>query len=358
MSLSTKREPAAERRKRLTQEKLDCTHAAAAATGASAGASEMPGLDELCAMYPDGRRSELNRFLDMKHGNVEEASELYQGCVEWRAATFPIAIDTTLKQLLHNRVFYHLPGTAADGSSILVFHGPHHRPRRFSREETMRSIVSVVEPVFQARGDDVRFTLLLYMPRGSPLDLKGLKHLSSTFKKYYPRTLAKAIVFPVSPMTGVLFRMAKVFLGKRTTAKVVLMRGGATPTGLATYVDPELTPSLFLGPTASERLSRTAEPELLPALDGDLAFSSEEGPAEDDCDGGGGGGAEDEVIVDDELALEQLKLELGDDLGGLDDGIGGEGCKDEDGDEGDEAGSTPEVLAVEETPEPKFSGRY
>ena len=109
------------------------------------------------------------------------------------------------------------------------------------------------------------------MPKGSPIDIKGLRHLSTTFKKFYPGTLVKAIVFPIGPLTPILWRMAKVFLGKRTTAKVVLMPGGSTPAGLATFISPELIPSLFLSKDAQAQLVRTEKPSLLPVLEGDAS---------------------------------------------------------------------------------------
>lgn len=236
------------------------------------------GLAELEAQYPDARRSELARFLKVRYGSVAEASAQYAAYLEWRRVTFPLVNDGTITELIHNRVFYQLPGVANDGSAIVVFHGPHHKPKRFTKEETVRSIVAVTEPIFNSRPDDVRFTLIMYQPKGSPIDLKGLRTLALTFKTYYPGTLVKAIVFPIGPLTPTIWRMAKVFLGKRTTSKVVLMRGGATPSALAGYLPADSTPSLFLSDDAKRQLGRTSdnEPGLLPSLEKWVTLAKED----------------------------------------------------------------------------------
>jgi len=41
--------------------------------------------------------------------------------------------------------------------------------------------------------DDLRVTILLYLPAGSPLDLKGLGALAKTFSDFFPETLVKAV---------------------------------------------------------------------------------------------------------------------------------------------------------------------
>jgi len=41
--------------------------------------------------------------------------------------------------------------------------------------------------------DDLRVTILLYLPIGTPLDMNGLGTLAKTFSDYFPETLVKAV---------------------------------------------------------------------------------------------------------------------------------------------------------------------
>ena len=80
--------------------------------------------------------------------------------------------------------------------------------------------------------------------QGTPVDLKALSAFAGTFKENFPETLAKVVVFPTSPLTPYLWNMCKVFLGKRTARKVVLLPGGKKPPRLKEFVPVDITPSL------------------------------------------------------------------------------------------------------------------
>mmetsp|Transcript_38328 Transcript_38328/g.75652 ORF Transcript_38328/g.75652 Transcript_38328/m.75652 type:complete len:350 (+) Transcript_38328:137-1186(+) len=221
-------------------------------------------LQLMALPFPQSRHAELARFLKARKEDVKLATRMYEIFLEWRRVTFPIHLTDTVHELLRRRVFYQLPGLAADGSSIVVFHGPNHAPTKFSTEETMQSIVWVTMGVLSSRLDDPRITILIFAPAGTPFDLKGLAALSSTFSNYFPETLSKAIVFPVGGFTPYLWRAAKVFLDPVTADKVVLMQGRDPE--LAAFIPVENTPSRFL-PNEMKHGKPENEPALLPILD-------------------------------------------------------------------------------------------
>lgn len=215
------------------------------------------GLRDLESRFPSARRSELLRFLKARRGNVAEASSQYEQHLAWRAETLPVPYED-VSAVLESRVIYELPGAAHDGSSVLVFNGPNHDPKRFATAETLAAIVHVATTAFGKRGDpdDMRFTLILFAPKGTPFDLSGIAALASVMSKNFPETMTSTVVFPCGRFTSMLWSMAKHFLDPRTAAKVrLLVGGGRCPPQLAEIVPVDILPPEFSG----EERSRTRE---------------------------------------------------------------------------------------------------
>jgi hypothetical protein len=224
-------------------------------------------LQAMSTAFPHSLPSDLARFLKSRRGDLTEATKMYRNFEEWKKSTLPIDLTSTTNEILHNRVFYELPGYAVDGSSVLVFHGPNHSPSKYSTEDTMKSILSVTLGVLSQRSidhpGDPRITILVFAPKGTPFDIKGISALATTFSKYFPETLSKAIVFPTGPLTPFLWRTASVFLDPATAEKVVLLQG--RDPHLTTYVPVKNTPSRFLPEELQHAVQ--SEPLLLPNLD-------------------------------------------------------------------------------------------
>jgi hypothetical protein len=55
-------------------------------------------------------------------------------------------------------------GNAEDGSAVVVFHGPNHKPNEFAKEDTVRAVVFVAATIFERRPLDQRWTFIIYAP--------------------------------------------------------------------------------------------------------------------------------------------------------------------------------------------------
>jgi hypothetical protein len=224
------------------------------------------GLDKMQQLFPDARPSDLDRFFRAHRLNLKVAAAKYARCVDWRLETRPHDIlRDEVNEVLQTRVFYQLPGLALDGSSIVVFHGSNHQPKRFSTLQTIRAILFVVSEIFerQRNPDDPRITILIYAPKGTPVDLSGLKQLATTFSDYFPETLCKAIAFPIGFATPYLWSAAKLFLDPRTANKVHLLPNGGRPPTLTEHLAESSIPARFFAGTRDPK----DEPILLPHLD-------------------------------------------------------------------------------------------
>ena len=223
-------------------------------------------LEQMQALFPDARPSDLGRFFRAHKFNLKVATAKYTNCLEWRRESRPNDIPRDeVHEILKTRVFYQLPGVALDGSSVVVFHGPNHQPKRFSTLQTIRAILYVVSDIFEKQRsvDDPRITLLIYAPKGTPVDLSGLKQLATTFADYYPETLSKALVFPIGFATPYLWSAAKLFLDPRTANKVHLLPDGGKPPTLLEHLAESSIPSRFYAGARDHK----DEPALLPHLD-------------------------------------------------------------------------------------------
>jgi hypothetical protein len=213
-------------------------------------------LAEFQAEFPSARRSELLRFLRARRGNLAQARAQYVQHLAWRSKMLPIAAkDCT--EVLASGVIYSLPGEALDGSSVIVFHGPRHNPKRFATSETLKAIVHVATSAFKSRDpDDVRFTLILFAPKGTPFDLGGIAALASVMSQNFPETLVSTVVFPCGRFTAMLWEMAKHFLDARTAAKVVLLTEESPPAQLTQIFPVEILPTQFVPRSEIDELRR------------------------------------------------------------------------------------------------------
>jgi hypothetical protein len=151
-----------------------------------ASPNDAQSLHSLQQRFPEERVAVLKRFLWARKGNETAAAEQYANYLDWRSKTFPIP-RREVDEIVQRRVFYQLPGFAVDGSSILVFDGPNHHPDIYSTEETMRAILHVAFAAYNKRDpDNWKISLVLYAPKGTPFDLKGIAALASTFGTYFP----------------------------------------------------------------------------------------------------------------------------------------------------------------------------
>ena len=77
-----------------------------------------------------------------------------------------------------------------------------------------------------------RFSLILYAPQGTELDLRLVAALASTFQDNYPERLHKLYATPTGAVTRVVWEAVRPFLSQSVASKVVLASGGRRPAEL------------------------------------------------------------------------------------------------------------------------------
>ena len=77
-----------------------------------------------------------------------------------------------------------------------------------------------------------RFSLILYAPQGTELDLRLVAALASTFQDNYPERLHRLYATPTGAVTRVVWEAVRPFLSHSVASKVVLASGGRRPAEL------------------------------------------------------------------------------------------------------------------------------
>ena len=77
--------------------------------------------------------------------------------------------------------------------------------------------------------DADKFSLILFAPYGTELDIALVSALASTFQDNYPERLHRLYALPTGILTRVMWEGVRPFLSAGTAAKVVLTSGGHRP---------------------------------------------------------------------------------------------------------------------------------
>ena len=78
-----------------------------------------------------------------------------------------------------------------------------------------------------------RFSLILFAPYGTELDLRLVSALASTFQDNYPERLHRLYALPTGTVTRVAWEAVRPFLSQSVASKVVLASGDGGPRSCA-----------------------------------------------------------------------------------------------------------------------------
>ena len=95
---------------------------------------------------------------------------------------------------------------------------------------------------------DDKFSLILFAPVGTELDLGLVAALAGTFQDNYPERLHRLYALPTGMLTRVMWEGVRPFLSANTAAKVVLTSGGHRPRELEKLIPVEVLREAGGGP--------------------------------------------------------------------------------------------------------------
>ena len=241
-------------------------------------------------------RDSLARFAAARGDKLDAAAAMVEKHLAWRAETFPIDPDAEpgVAGAVAAKIFTRA-GVDNDGRPVLVFAASKHRAsdERETRD-VIRAMTLVMEAAVreaqavslhrdscakktktrddeeadedsQGEDDDAsfasaesanpeetspppdashvthhprddclrgRFSLILYAPQGTELDLRLVAALASTFQDNYPERLHRLYATPTGAVTRVVWEAVRPFLSQSVASKVVLASGGRRPAEL------------------------------------------------------------------------------------------------------------------------------
>jgi len=229
-------------------------------------------------------RDSLARFSAARGDKLDAAAAMVEKHLAWRADTFPIDANAEpgVASALAAKIFARA-GVDVDGRPVLLFAASRHRA---SDERETRDVIRAMTLVMEAavreaeekrkrletastsvvagekkspndedvvetdasstdrasRAEDTkhprddsttgRFSLILFAPYGTELDLRLVSALASTFQDNYPERLHRLYALPTGTVTRVVWEAVRPFLSQSVAGKVVLASGGRRPAEL------------------------------------------------------------------------------------------------------------------------------
>ena len=228
-------------------------------------------------------RNSLARFSAARGDKLDAAAAMVEKHLAWRADTFPIDANAEpgVASALAAKIFARA-GVDVDGRPVLLFAASRHRA---SDERETRDVIRAMTLVMEAavreteekrkrletastsvvagektndedvvettktsstdhasRAEDTkhprddsttgRFSLILFAPYGTELDLRLVSALASTFQDNYPERLHRLYALPTGTVTRVVWEAVRPFLSQSVAGKVVLASGGRRPAEL------------------------------------------------------------------------------------------------------------------------------
>lgn len=121
--------------------------------------------------FPKESQQTLERFAVARKGKFSAARAMYGAHVVWRSTNLPVdPNDAGVGAEMATQKFYALDGLAADGSAVVVFHGPRHTSPTVSPEGVLPMIVHVMQGALQ-RAE--KLSLVMYVGDASASVLQG-----------------------------------------------------------------------------------------------------------------------------------------------------------------------------------------
>jgi hypothetical protein len=269
---------------------------AASAAKRKAHAENVESLVQRFARSEGMTRDTLARFATARGDRLDDAVVMVERHLEWRANTFPIDETAAgVAEAVSSRVFRRV-GLDKRGRPVLLFAANIHKASEARNLEDIISAVTLVveAAVREANGktpdDDARsqetdvafsagdafedanplvrqsgflesanfppkkkvfldasppgsgsgktdstigcFSLIVFAPRGTELDVQLVRALTKTFQENYPERLHRLYALPTGAVTRVVWETVRPFLSSSVARKVILASAGRRPVEL------------------------------------------------------------------------------------------------------------------------------
>ena len=213
---------------------------------------------------PERDLARARRFLAARGDRPDDASSMIEKHLAWRAENLPVSPDEPAVRAELERGVFRRCGADAQGRPVLLFAANKNKTAERNVDDVIRMMCYVIEeaiasvkernapatkgvaesgepsaasPGAKAEGaeaegaveDADKFSLILFAPYGTELDIALVSALASTFQDNYPERLHRLYALPTGILTRVMWEGVRPFLSAGTAAKVVLTSGGHRP---------------------------------------------------------------------------------------------------------------------------------
>lgn len=159
----------------------------------------------------------------------------------WRAEMLPVDKDDPKVVAELDKGVFRCVGKDADGRPVLLFAANKNKTSERVVEDVIRMMCYVMEEAIASMPAGIEnFSLILFAPYGTELDIGLVSALASTFQDNYPERLHKLYALPTGMLTRVMWEAVRPFLSANTAAKVVLTSGGHRPRELENVMPVEV----------------------------------------------------------------------------------------------------------------------
>ena len=143
----------------------------------------MDAVAEMREMFPDQDDEVIGRFLIARNGNLEKASLLLRGHLEWKITNFPVLKSSCINEISKGKLYMH--GTDKEGHPLLIWRVRMNNPRDRDVEEMARMVAWWVSIAVRAcPPNKSKVTLLMdrseYKQENS--DIEFMRHLTPIFQ--------------------------------------------------------------------------------------------------------------------------------------------------------------------------------
>jgi len=189
--------------------------------------------------FPTQNDDILARFLLARNGNVEKASTLLSGHLEWRATSWPILKSSCINEIVKGKLYMH--GTDLEGHPLLIWRVRFNFAKDRDLDEMGRMVIWWMETAIASVKDKSKVTVLLDRTgfKSENSDIEFCQHLTPIFQNHFPERLYRAVVYPSGLVFYGIWNIVKWFLDPVTQEKVQPV---LALSGVQQYIDNKYIP--------------------------------------------------------------------------------------------------------------------
>ena len=172
---------------------------------------------------------------------MDQAATMIEKHLAWRAEMLPVSGDDPIVVAELEKGTFRRVGDDKEGRPVLLFAANLNKSSERVVENVIKMMCYVMEEAITSMPEGMdKFSLILFAPYGTELDIGLVSALASTFQDNYPERLHRLYALPTGMLTRVMWEGVRPFLSTNTAAKVVLTSGGHRPRELEERIPVEV----------------------------------------------------------------------------------------------------------------------